>query len=91
MVITKTNSNTRLLYVRFWACRVYRRLTFLALIMASFIYAFGETTFHAQSTNYITMAFAENKGRAVGVHGLGGSLGNIAAPIAAAFLIAAFD
>jgi MFS family permease len=28
--------------------------TFLALIVASFIYGFGETTFHAQSTNYIT-------------------------------------
>jgi FSR family fosmidomycin resistance protein-like MFS transporter len=64
--------------------------TFLALIVASFIYGFGETTFHAQSTNYITMAFAEKKGRAMGVHGIGGSLGNFAAPITAALLIAAF-
>ena len=63
--------------------------TFLALIAASFIYGLGETTFHAQSTNYITTAFTEKKGRAMGVHGIGGSLGNFAAPAATAFLIAA--
>lgn len=65
--------------------------TFLALILAGLIYGVGETTFHAQSTNYITTAFVKNKGKAMGVHGLGGSLGNFAAPIAVAFLIAAFD
>ena len=65
--------------------------TFLALITASFIYGLGETTFHAQSTNYITTAFAENKGTAMGIHGIGGSLGHFAAPIATAFLIAALN
>ena len=55
--------------------------TFLALIVASLIYGFGETTFHAQSTNYITKAFAGNKGKAMGIHGLGGSLGNFAAQL----------
>lgn len=63
---------------------------FLVLIVASFIYGLGETTFHAQSTNYITKAYAEKKGKAMGIHGLGGSLGNFAAPVATAFLIAAF-
>jgi len=65
--------------------------TFLALITASFVYGLGETTFHAQSTNYITTAFAENKGRAMGIHGIGGSFGHFVAPIATAFLIAAFN
>ncbi|MEL6527098.1 MAG: MFS transporter, partial [Chloroflexota bacterium] len=44
--------------------------TFLALVLSSLIYGFGETTFHAQSTNFITSIFAENKGRAMGIHGL---------------------
>ena len=59
--------------------------------MAGFIYGLGETTFHAQSTNYITSAYTENKGRAMGFHGLGGSIGNFAAPITAALFIAAFN
>lgn len=65
--------------------------SFLMLIAFSFIYGFGETTFHAQSTGYITSTFAENKGKAMGIHGLGGSIGNFLAPITAAFLITAFD
>ncbi len=65
--------------------------TFLALIISSLIYGFGETTFHAQSTGFITSAFAENKGKAMGIHGLGGSIGNFLAPISAAFLIAALN
>ncbi len=65
--------------------------TFLALIVSSFIYGFGETTFHAQSTSYITSTFAENKGKAMGIHGLGGSVGNFLAPVSAAFLVTAFE
>lgn len=64
--------------------------TFLALIVSSLVYGFGQTTFHPQSTNYITETFAANKGKAMGVHGLGGSLGNFLAPISAALLITAF-
>ena len=65
--------------------------TFLALIVSSFVYGFGETTFHAQSTGYITSTFAENKGKAMGIHGLGGSVGNFLAPVSAALLITLFD
>lgn len=65
--------------------------SFIALIFASFIYGFGQTTFHAQSTSYITSAFDEHKGKAMGIHGLGGSIGNFLAPISAAFIITLFD
>ena len=48
--------------------------TFSALVVFSFLYGLGETTFHAQSTGYITTVFEEGKGRAMGIHGLGGSI-----------------
>lgn len=57
------------------------------LLIAGLIYGFGETTFHPQSTNYITSTFKEHKGKAMGFHGLGGSVGNFIAPAAAALLI----
>ncbi len=60
------------------------------LLIAGLIYGFGETTFHPQSTNYITSTFKENKGKAMGFHGLGGSLGNFVAPAVGALLITKF-
>lgn len=61
--------------------------SFLMLLFFAFIYGLGEGTFHAQSTKLITQKFAEAKGRAMGIHGIGGSIGNFLAPIAVSGLI----
>ena len=65
--------------------------SFLTLIVASLIYGLGQTTYHPQATSLITSIFSENKGRAMGVHGIGGSVGNFLAPITVAFLITLVD
>jgi len=65
--------------------------SFMIIVAFSFVYGLGETTFHAQSTGYLTEAFAANKGKAMGIHGLGGSIGNFLAPIVAALLITLYD
>ncbi|MEM7801425.1 MAG: MFS transporter, partial [Chloroflexota bacterium] len=62
--------------------------SFSLLWFAFFIFGLGQATFHAQSTNLITRAFPDAKGRAMGIHGIGGSIGNFSAPILATLLIA---
>lgn len=57
------------------------------LLVAFFVFGLGQATFHAQSTNLITRAFPHSRGRSMGVHGIGGSIGNFSAPIIATFLI----
>lgn len=57
------------------------------LLVAFFVFGLGQATFHAQSTNFITRAFPHTRGSAMGVHGIGGSLGNFSAPIIITFLI----
>lgn len=48
----------------------------------------GGSTFHAQSTNLLSMHYPTKKGMIQGIHGLGGGLGVFSAPVAAGFLIA---
>ncbi len=61
--------------------------SFLMLLSFAFVYGLGEGTFHAQSTKLISEKFAAAKGRAMGIHGIGGSIGNFLAPIAVSGLI----
>lgn len=62
--------------------------SYLFLLGACFIYGFGEGTFHAQSTNLVTLAFPRTRGKALGIHGIGGSLGSLIAPLAVTILVA---
>jgi len=64
--------------------------SYIMLVAAFFIFGLGKSTFHAQSTNFITRAFLTSKGRAMGIHGIGGSIGNFSAPIIVTSLIVAF-
>ena len=64
--------------------------SYIMLVAAFFIFGLGKSTFHAQSTNFITSAFPTSRGRAMGIHGIGGSIGNFSAPIIATSLIVAF-
>ena len=57
------------------------------ILLAWFVYGLGIATFHAQSTNFITGAFPARKGRAMGIHGIGGAIGNFGVPIVVTFLL----
>lgn len=57
------------------------------LLFAFLIYGLGQTTYHPQATNFITKTFAAAKGRAMGIHGIGGSLGNFTAPLLVTYLL----
>ncbi|MBI4013255.1 MAG: MFS transporter [Candidatus Rokubacteria bacterium] len=61
--------------------------TYPLLLVASLVCGVGATTFHPQSTSFLTRAFPASKGRAMGIHGWGGSVGNFLAPVVVAFLV----
>ena len=50
----------------------------------------GISTFHPQSIALISIFFKHRKGLAAGAHGIGGSIGVAAAPLAGGLLIAAY-
>lgn len=64
--------------------------TYLLVLLSSLLCGLGAATFHPQSTNFITRLFPQTKGRAMGVHGWGGSIGNFLAPLVVAYLVSAF-
>jgi FSR family fosmidomycin resistance protein-like MFS transporter len=66
-------------------------ISYLMLLAAFFVFGLGQATFHAQSTNFITKAFPRSKGRSMGIHGIGGSIGHFSAPIVATLLITALS
>jgi len=66
-------------------------ISYPMLLMAFFVFGLGQTTFHAQSTNFIAKAFPYARGRSMGIHGIGGSIGNFSAPLMITFLITALS
>ena len=65
--------------------------SYSGLLVAFLVFGLGQATFHAQSTNLITRVFPKSKGRSMGVHGIGGSVGNFSAPIITTLLITALS
>ena len=63
--------------------------SYLMILAAWFVYGLGIATFHAQSTSFITSAFPASKGRAMGIHGIGGAIGNFSVPLVVTFLVTA--
>jgi MFS transporter, FSR family, fosmidomycin resistance protein len=61
--------------------------TYSLVMLASLLCGLGAATFHPQSTHFLSRAFPQSKGRAMGVHGWGGSIGNFLAPVGVAFLV----
>ena len=57
------------------------------ILLAWFVYGLGIATFHAQSTNYLTSTYRERKGRVMGIHGIGGAIGNFSVPLIVTGLI----
>lgn len=66
-------------------------VSYPALLIAFLVFGLGKATFHAQSTTFITSAYPHSKGRSMGIHGIGGSIGNFSAPIIVTFLITALS
>ena len=66
-------------------------VSYLMLLAAFFIFGMGQATFHAQSTNFITREFPRTRGKSMGIHGIGGSIGNFTAPIVITLLITAIS
>jgi FSR family fosmidomycin resistance protein-like MFS transporter len=62
-------------------------ISYFMLLVAFFIFGLGQATFHAQSTNLITREFPRTRGKSMGIHGIGGSIGNFSAPILITSLI----
>ncbi|MEM7033511.1 MAG: MFS transporter [Chloroflexota bacterium] len=65
--------------------------SYVMILLAWFVYGLGIATYHAQATNFITAAFPDNKGRAMGLHGIGGAIGNFSVPLVVTFLITTVD
>jgi FSR family fosmidomycin resistance protein-like MFS transporter len=66
-------------------------ISYPMLLAAFFVYGLGQATFHAQSTNLITRSFPRSRGRSMGIHGIGGSIGHFSAPIIITLLITALS
>ncbi len=62
--------------------------TYVMILAAWFVYGLGIATFHAQSTNFLTDAYPLSKGRVMGIHGIGGAIGNFSVPLVVTFLVA---
>ena len=65
-------------------------VSYSVILFAAFIFGLGEFTFHPQSTNFLTRNFPEAKGKVMGIHGIGGAIGNFSAPLVVTGLIALY-
>jgi MFS family permease len=57
----------------------------IALLFA--LYAFGAGLYHPAGTAWVSNTFEKDRGKALGRHGIGGSLGQLAAPLISAFIL----
>jgi len=51
------------------------------------LYAFGAGLYHPAGTAWVSNTFEKDRGKALGRHGIGGSLGQLAAPLISAFIL----
>lgn len=64
--------------------------TFGLLVGASLLCGLGASTYHPQATAILVRAYPTDRGRTMGVHGWGGSVGAFIAPLGVAVLVTAF-
>lgn len=62
--------------------------TFWFIVAVSLLCGLGQAMYHPQATALIVNAFPERRGRALGIHGWGGSIGHFAAPAAVVLMVA---
>ncbi len=64
--------------------------TFTVLVMASLLCGLGASTYHPQATAVLVRANPNSRGRTMGIHGWGGSVGTFIAPLGVAVLVTSF-
>ncbi|MGI9612251.1 MAG: MFS transporter [Acidimicrobiales bacterium] len=61
--------------------------TFVLLVLASLLCGLGASTYHPQATAILVRSYPTERGRTMGVHGWGGSVGAFIAPLGVALLV----
>ncbi|MDH3679445.1 MAG: MFS transporter [Acidimicrobiia bacterium] len=64
--------------------------TFTILVTASLLCGLGASTYHPQATAMLVRAYPTDRGRTMGIHGWGGSVGAFIAPLGVALLVTSF-
>ena len=64
---------------------------FWLIVAVSSLCGLGGATYHPQATAFIVEAYPADRGRMLGIHGWGGSVGHFLAPAVVTLSIAAFD
>jgi len=65
--------------------------TFYIIVIVSLFVGLGAGTYHPQATAFLVQAYPTARGRTLGIHGWGGSIGHFAAPAAATLAVAWVD
>lgn len=65
--------------------------TFWLVVVVSSLCGLGGATYHPQATSYIVGAYPHDRGRMLGIHGWGGSVGHFLAPAVVTLAVAAVD
>ena len=65
--------------------------SFWVITVVSLLCGLGTATYHPQATAFIVNAYPNDRGRMLGIHGWGGSIGHFLAPAVATIAIAALD
>ena len=65
--------------------------SFYIIVIVSLLVGLGAATYHPQATAFLVRSYPTERGRTLGIHGWGGSIGHFAAPAAATLAVAAID
>ena len=65
--------------------------TFYIIVTVSLLVGLGAGTYHPQATAFLVQAYPSARGRTLGIHGWGGSIGHFAAPAAVTLAVAWID
>lgn len=65
--------------------------SFWLIVVLSALCGLGGATYHPQATAFLVRSFPSDRGRTLGIHGWGGSIGHFLAPLVVTLAIAAFN
>ena len=65
--------------------------TFWFIVLMSLLCGLGAATYHPRATSFIVESYPEERGRMLGIHGLGGSAGHFLAPAVTVLAVAVLD
>lgn len=65
--------------------------SFWFIVLVSTLCGLGGATYHPQATSYLVEAYPEDRGRTLGLHGWGGSVGHFLAPAVVVLAVSVFD